>query len=166
MKLTKNELKFLQALQIELNNQQNDGNADPVFWVIAQYEWEPCHDSRAEDTHYYDGDETTLESFDELLEYLRADGSIGKRKKYEYFHELPDRIQEEWEEVPVERRHVIQKNTFFISKLEALKHIEKNSYHYNHSVHTYAMTAWRSPQFEKLIKLLKTADFSQELEDK
>jgi hypothetical protein len=49
----------------------------------------------------------------------------------------------------------------FLTKRECKEHIERNHYHYNDTVHTYAMTAWRSPQVEKLIKILQTENFGE-----
>ncbi|EAE3443140.1 hypothetical protein E1313_06340 [Listeria monocytogenes] len=55
---------------------------------------------------------------------------------------------------------IIQPDTFFITKKEAQQHIYDNQNHYNNTVHTYAMTAWRSRVVEKLWDILRTADFS------
>ena len=43
-------------------------------------------------------------------------------------------------------------DTMFITKESCKNHIRLNGYHY-HNPHTYAMTAWRSPEVEKLWKL-------------
>ncbi|EJP4629029.1 hypothetical protein NUI08_001986 [Listeria monocytogenes] len=48
----------------------------------------------------------------------------------------------------------------FNTKEEAQQHIENNRHHYNSTVHTYAMTAWRSRVVEKLWDILRTADFN------
>lgn len=37
--MNKEDLIFLKELQKELVEQPNDGNASPVFWVIADYRW-------------------------------------------------------------------------------------------------------------------------------
>lgn len=51
-------------------------------------------------------------------------------------------------------------NTLFLTKRACQDHIDKNDYHYDHP-HTYAMTAWRSPEFEKFIKLFKSANLDK-----
>ncbi|WP_342586152.1 hypothetical protein [Listeria monocytogenes] len=55
---------------------------------------------------------------------------------------------------------IIQPDTFFITKKEAQQHIYDNQNHYNNTVHTYAMTAWRSRVVERLWDILRTADFN------
>lgn len=52
----------------------------------------------------------------------------------------------------------------FLTNREAKEHLKSNHYHYTSKAHTYAMTAWRSPQVEKLIHILQTADFEEETE--
>lgn len=53
-------------------------------------------------------------------------------------------------------------DTMFITKESCKEHIRLNSYHYNNP-HTYAMTAWRSPEVEKLWKLLEETDWEAEI---
>ena len=48
----------------------------------------------------------------------------------------------------------------FITKESCKNHIRLNGYHY-HNPHTYAMTAWRSPEVEKLWKLLEETDWEK-----
>lgn len=38
--MTKEQIEFLNSLQQELNTQNNVGQANPRFWVIAQNEWQ------------------------------------------------------------------------------------------------------------------------------
>lgn len=46
-------------------------------------------------------------------------------------------------------------NTMFLTEKEARKHLERNYYHYSEDAHTYCMVAWRSPEVEKLWKILR-----------
>ena len=48
IELTDNEYKFLKELKHELNTQENDGNADPVFWGVEET-YEEC---RGDDGEY------------------------------------------------------------------------------------------------------------------
>ena len=50
-------------------------------------------------------------------------------------------------------------NTFFLTKRECEEHIKRNSYHYN-KPHSYAMTAWRSSQVEKLYDILHNVNWN------
>ena len=51
-------------------------------------------------------------------------------------------------------------DTMFLTKDSCKKHIELNHYHYNNP-HTYAMTAWRSPEVERLWKILEETDWEK-----
>lgn len=54
---------------------------------------------------------------------------------------------------------VVAPNTMFLTLAEAEAHLRANYYHYDTEAHTYAMTAWRSPQVEQLVQLLHEVDF-------
>lgn len=56
---------------------------------------------------------------------------------------------------------VIAQNTMFLTLAEAKAHLKANYYHYDTEAHTYAMTAWRSPQVEQLYKILHEVDFDK-----
>ncbi|WP_232351005.1 hypothetical protein [Bacillus halotolerans] len=62
--------------------------------------------------------------------------------------------------IPETEVHYIYQNTMFLTKAEAKEHIKQNHYHYTKKVHTYAMTAWRAPKVERLLKILETFDWS------
>ena len=47
----------------------------------------------------------------------------------------------------------------FLTRSAAEKHLEENRHHYSKKAKTYAMTAWRSPQYEHLLELLKAVDW-------
>jgi hypothetical protein len=61
--------------------------------------------------------------------------------------------------IPTKREHFVRENTMFLTKAEAKQHIELNHYHYTAEAHTYAMTAWRAPKVERLMKILYGFDF-------
>ncbi|BEV37653.1 hypothetical protein BSB_07260 [Bacillus stercoris] len=56
--------------------------------------------------------------------------------------------------IPETEVHHIYQNIMFLTKVEAKQHIKQNHYHYMKKVHTYAMTAWRVPKVERLLKIL------------
>lgn len=177
--MTKEQIEFLKNLQQELNTQNTVGQADPRFWVVAQYEWHNCWEENSHDYHYCDG-ENTYESLEKLKEHLKENdyldengyfnpGELEAWEDLEDFHidsidewdDLPECVKNEYYKVPVRQEHVIKQNTMFLTLRECKEHIEANHYHYNDTVHSYAMTAWRSPQVEQLIKLLQTAKFDE-----
>ncbi|NFH00733.1 hypothetical protein FC831_10480 [Clostridium botulinum] len=56
----------------------------------------------------------------------------------------------------------IVQDTMFLTLRECQERIKRNSYHYNHP---YAMTAFRSPQVEKLYKILQETNWNELKED-
>ncbi len=55
----------------------------------------------------------------------------------------------------------IKESSFFLTNDECKKHIKENAHHYTERAHSYAMTAWRSPQVEKLYELLENINFEK-----
>ena len=55
---------------------------------------------------------------------------------------------------------VIKEDTLFLTRKECDKHIKENMHHYN-KPYSYSMTAWRSPQVERLFKILENTDWSE-----
>lgn len=60
----------------------------------------------------------------------------------------------EWQSVP---------NTMFLTLEECCRHIDANSYHYDHP-RAYCMRAWRSPDVKRLWKALKGIDWEKVIE--
>ena len=58
------------------------------------------------------------------------------------------------------RRSRVVPDTLFLTHKACEDHLRKYGYNYRKDAHAYAMTAIRSPQFEKLIKLLQTVDWA------
>lgn len=46
----------------------------------------------------------------------------------------------------------------FLTKKDAQEHLKFNKHHYNGSAHTYAMTAFRSPSYSRLLGILTNPD--------
>jgi hypothetical protein len=55
-------------------------------------------------------------------------------------------------------RSEIVPDTMFLTLRECKEHIKLNSHHYN-KPHSYAMTAWRSPQVARLYEILEKTDW-------
>lgn len=162
------EIQFLKDLQAELNSQENDCQAAPRFWAVGDYKWVGCSDENAERHSIY------LPSISESYEINSYLKGIAEDE------ELTDEELEEFEEIgcetsaidwihkyrdedasihPERKEHCIKENTMFLTKAEAKRHIELNHYHYTEEAHTYAMTAWRAPKVEQLLKILSEFDF-------
>lgn len=57
--------------------------------------------------------------------------------------------------IGVSVRPIIYPNTMFLTEKEAREHLERNYYHYSDDARTYCMCAWRSPEVERLWKILR-----------
>lgn len=171
--MTKEDVEFLIELQHELNTQDNDGQADPRFWGIIEEKDVPCYEGQGDKIHLFDDWESY--SGDELVQYIID----------YYYDDFDDDQKEEWDNVDksddyaikeflidndffdygdfyeTEKKHILSEETgCFLTKRACQLHIDQNGYHYS-KPHTYAMTAWRNPEFERLLHILKTTDFSK-----
>ena len=136
-KLTAEDIEFLIDLRDELNTQDTVCQADPRFWVVLTHENETCWEGNAE-------------WFDIVRD---SDGQCIGRAPYE------DETQG-LSFVPMRERERIAENTMFLTLRECKEHIKANHYHYKDPI-SYAMTAWRSPQVEKLWKILQEVDWGR-----
>ena len=178
--MDRQDLEFLIDLQERMNKQDEtsascDFQASPYFWSVAEnkIEWgidpDYCTD---EVCFYYDGEsyysvEECKELFKDLLE---EDCCI--------YQTLLDRVESicDWNDVEsyVDENEIegsmvygrkiediISKHTgCFLTKQSCKEHIEKNSYNYSEP-HTFAMTADRNPEFERVWNILKKTDWKQ-----
>lgn len=185
--MNKEDIKFLKDLQQEMLTQDCVCQANPRFWVVMQtvrqygvdsdygidgsiitsiedgdlgidaddmkeiYDWLIENfevDCKFEDGFIYinNEDEDILSDSDDIINYLESEG-------YDRYSIVNYRDNEE-----------IVQDTMFLTYRECNEHIERNSYHYN-KPHPYSMTAYRSPQVERLYKILQETNWD-ELEDK
>lgn len=162
------DIQFLIDLQAELNSQNTDSQATPRFWTVGDYKWVPCHEENAERYSVYlpnDGEAHEIDYF--LKEILDRDElteeELESLGEIECEESAIDWIQENYDDgasLHSERKeHIIRPDTMFLTKAEAKRHIELNHYHYTDEAHTYAMTAWRAPKVERLLKILSEFDF-------
>lgn len=171
------DIQFLKDLQHELLTQDKVSQADPRFWVIRDYRWDIIPDEYAEDYQVYDrdGDCWTLSGF---IEYLKDDKDNDELladvdwsdDNYDIVDRLVDKLNEECGAEDYTIHGVIEQsfivpNTMFLTIAEAKQHLKLNHYHYTSRAHAYAMTAWRAPKVERLIKLLQMVDFDELLEN-
>lgn len=172
---------FLKQLQHEMLTQDTVGQANPRFWVVIQdvkiYGIDDEFDITGQ-TIYYDGEEIgdnlgAIHDFlldyiyDNCLEYtvkflndsilidgfepLTTMGDAFDFMEYELHLENIDLIN-----YKIERQ--IASDTMFLTLRECKEHIKSNSYHYKNP-YPYAMTAWRSPQVERLYEILMNTDW-------
>ncbi len=184
--ITADDIAFLNALQEEMNTQPHLCQADPRFWVVMTHEYRACAEDDSIDlvTFYtedgdnysmtfeqalktahksnvdFGGDDYAQEKLYDCYLSIDADGCIG----WVYERDAKKLIEKYAEARGVSvcfetREPKIAQNTMFLTLREAEEHIVRNGYHYI-DPHTFAMTAWRSPQVEQLYKILHEVDFS------
>ena len=78
---------------------------------------------------------------------------------------LSDYGYDDVEVIGIEIRPFIYPNTMFITEKEAREHLESNDYHYSEDAHTYCMCAWRSPDVERLWKILREVKWDDRTDD-
>lgn len=176
--ITQKDIEFLAKLQEEMKTQSHDCQAAPRFWVVAQTEKRIGNRDSNDGCVVINGEGTELgETIEEVKSFLKEnlDEDDYESLNLEEFdedsdlyeianhleHAYPGAGYQEWYYL---NEHVIKESTFFLTKRECKEHIKANYYHYNDTVHTYAMTAWRSPQVETLYEILENVDFSKLLQ--
>lgn len=173
----KEDIQFLKELQQELKTQENDGQAAPIFWAIMDYKWVVTAKGHEDRVILYDLDSCETMELDEYVDEIlkgerREDFSedaieeLEHRVEYDSPNEIYDWIEEfddssRYYPVYEEQVSFIAPNTCFFTKEEAKSHLKKNSHHYSSKAHTYAMTAWRAPKMEQLMKILETLDWDK-----
>lgn len=167
------DIAFLKELQQELKTQDTDCQAAPRFWVVGDYEMVSCAEGEHEEYHVIScGCDCQSIELNELLKGIETDTLEGlSREAQEEFADIGCEVSAvEWINkhydgdaylVPVKERHFIRQNTMFLTKAEAKNHIKVNSHHYSSRAHTYAMTAWRAPKVERLLKILELFDWDK-----
>lgn len=170
--LPKEDYEFLKELQHELNTQETDGQADPVYWSVMEKREVLTRNYNGEPRVQYDDGAYSLE---ELLDLVK-----------ENIDDYDQEIKDEWKEVDkeeisdvahfvcermgydniycddiyyvTEEDHISQFSGAFLTKRACKQHIETNKYHYDQP-RTYANTAYRNYELERLLKILKTMEF-------
>lgn len=169
------DIQFLKELQNELRTQENDGQAAPRYWSIMDYKWVVTAEGHEDRVSLFDSDTCeTIELDDYINEILNGerkdDFSEDEIEELKNEHEWGspsdiydwiERYDDDSRFYPICEEEVsfIAPNTMFLTKEEAKRHLKLNHYHYSPKAHTYAMTAWRAPKMERLIKILETFDW-------
>lgn len=160
------EIEFLKKLQREMNEGEIDCQAFPRYWVLKDYRNERCFPEDAESTHFYMGTEK-LYTKEEVLEELENDKDSFRDEDWEMLDDSVKNNDEslvEWIKdnlyVGAELYHTrevgyIVPGTLFLTKKEAQEHLKLYAYNYSEKAHTYAMTAHRAPNVEKLFEILE-----------
>jgi hypothetical protein len=146
----------------EYVNQNNRSTADPLYFSIEQMIPYPCPEDEGDFNAYYNCDGGCIRDIEDAESYIDEDDQ-------ETFEDLCDkRIEldsDEFDEfmsdcLPEFRKlsmkyEPVYKNCFLTAK-SCDEHLQLNYYHYNIKARSYAETAWRNPDMEIMVKLLRT----------
>lgn len=98
---------------------------------------------------FKDDEEESIFCSEELLDFLKEHDVITDDYEITYYRNV----------------HHIYPNTMFLTNRSCKEHIRANHYHYNEDAHSYAMTAWRSPEVSRLFDILDKIDWKAIRED-
>jgi len=177
--MKKQDIDFLKDLQHEMLTQDTVCQANPRFWVVRHKKRRYGIEDGFEDGKEVIWDtEKVAKNLKELYECLKeyvedldidyCEGHViinaDESKHFYNIEDLVDYMKEEFSYDGLDianyiEEYVIVPNTMFLTKRECEEHIKKNHYHYNEP-HSYAMTAWRSPQVEKLFDVITNTDWN------
>lgn len=173
--MNKEDIEFLKDLQREIKTQDDDCQADPRFWVVGETkrQWGISPDF-AEGSALIDGDEggAVAESIEEAIKYIQENNEDYFDNKFsdedfEYIFDIDELVTllelkgfDTYSCNYYRDEHTVVEDTFFLTKRACKQHIKLNDYHYN-KPHTYAMTAWRSPEYERFIAIFKSMNLDE-----
>lgn len=172
--MKKDDIEFLKDLQHELRTQENDGNASPVYWGVIEESLRIVPDGYGDGLFIVDeGKKYTIEEFTEIIECDINCIVDDNDKKY---------ILNQWKEVDKEwicdivdfYNNVLDGNAevleftkgdelsfntgAFLTKRACNEYIDKYGYNHN-KPRTFAMTAYRNFELERLLNILTNLDF-------
>ena len=178
--ITPEELKFLADLQKEMNTQDTVGQADPRYWVIQGTVKEFGFEEGAGDGFkFYLNDEPVAETIQELAAFMpeqvddvveaHVRGDVidvvlkdGEEDCLFDMNEILGFYEDRGLDLSVSYYRNLPINysgPVFLTEKAAAEHLRSNDYHYSDDAHTFAQTAWRSSEMEKLYEILHEVDF-------
>jgi len=181
--MKKEDIEFLKELQYEMLNQDKVCQANPRFWVVMQTvkEYWVTDDTDGIFVYCKNDAEGVFEGcIEELKEWIEElDGikdlkfdvcyveftfdneeyAIGNADDLQRF--LDEYDEDNYSVGEYRNKYEIVKDTLFLTNRECKEHIKANHYHYSKDAHSYAMTAWRSPQVQRLYEILEKTDWRE-----
>ena len=176
--MKKEDIKFLKELQHEMLTQDNDGQSQPIFWVVMDERKIYNDDDYDRQEIIFEGEiigETLKDLYDFLIDYNEI--KVLCDEDYDYIEikdnnstvtlfdieECVSYLNNELDyDIYLDNykmENFIVHNRIFLTKRECKEHIEVNKHHYDNP-RPYRMTAWRSPQVEKLYDILLNTDWN------
>lgn len=170
IELSRSDYEFLKNLKHELTTQGTDGNAQPVFWGVMESGWTPVPDGCGDAFIIYKDARCelgeVLEIVDEGIPEYDEDirdgwGCVDRTDTDEVVEFLKEYVDPNCRVVCFEKKDRLSDETgAFLTKKACRDYIDK--FGYNHyEPRTYAMTAYRNFELERLLKILSSLEFDE-----
>lgn len=169
IEISQEDYDFLKDLQNELNTQTDDGNAQPVYWGVLETKDIAVPDGCGETYIQFDDGKWDIHEAVEVVEdYIN---SLDEKERAE--------CKENWDAVDhdsitdvydfmcldlgfddlslfdfVKEDYISRYTGAFLTKRACQNYIDKYKYNHNNP-RTYAMTAYRNFELERLLKILR-----------
>ena len=171
MNLSQEDIEFLKELQHKLKTQETDYQAAPRFWGVMETKRIYGFSDDYSDGIYIrdcDIDEFCYEDdeLDDALEFLTENEYVNEDdiSHVTNLYDLKEILEDLGHTVEIygyKELDVLSEETgCFLTKEACKKHIELNHYHYD-KPRTYAMTAFRNPEFGRLMKIIENIEFEE-----
>ena len=183
IRLSKEDITFLKELQHEMLTQDTVCQAAPRYWAIRGKTNVYGLDTKCSEFEGIRIDfETFLHDMEDVYNYLDdhydqyeyhlTDGDLSYSLKtdndFKSISDMSDALEhlkelgeDEAEIVGYNEEYEIYPDTFFLTNRACKEHIKQNYYHYSNDAHSYAMTAWRSAEVERLWRILDKINWSE-----
>lgn len=189
--MNKEDVEFLKDLQHEMLTQDKVCQASPRFWVVRHTVRDYGINEEYADGYIVIGDDgeeyykgESISNLETVCKWLKDDFEIDCEFNESNWIEVKGTFDDDDESLfgiedvinhleglgydqyqvsYYKDEERIVEDTMFLTNKSCKEHIQANSYHYN-KPHSYAMTAWRSPQVEKLYKILENTNWDKIIE--
>lgn len=147
----------------EYVNQDNRSTADPLYFSIEQQIPMPCPEDEGDFEAYYNNDGGCIRDISDVERYLSEEDYelifedlLAKDIQFvsDEFDEFMNDCLPEFTKLSM-KYEPVYKNCFLTAK-SCDAHIAQNHYHYSNSARSYGEHAWRNPDMEIIVKLLRT----------
>lgn len=177
--LKKEDIEFLKKLKEDMINGNTCCQANPRYWAIMDYEKRAVPDGYADETEIIgNGESYTLDEFKEYVIDNYTDELDDEKEQEKFVDEINSSYDlsdmqfvmleyglndlKDYEEIYVKECGFISTQSgAFLTKEDCDKHLKANYYHYSSKAHSYALTGWRNPRFEKLLDIILKTNWSE-----
>lgn len=162
IEVTDDELAFLRKTAKDLGEQNNQCTADPYYYVVRIWHNQvmaPGHGDKEVRHDCEAGD--SFETLEEYVAYLKKSGAADPVRYDDEDKPIYDEeaIKELWDDLPqYSIRHAPEHINVFLTEKAYEDHMRLNAHNYRHSVDKvgyYVMHAFRNPQMDALVRLIK-----------